>query len=318
MDQILLNQEDSIEIEILFNGVLTDPSSIKIKSIQDTTGDIRITDDTNITHVSTGRYKYTVAAADSDELGIYTALWQFIILGTTYEHTQYYEVVTTIREGYLVPQELRDLSTLDLSNQTDTQLQKYINKATAIIDNHLGDTINYQQYAETIRCVVDKKTSGLHIQLRHRPIVTVTSVSVMTNPLAGSVSLDPADFRINNKAGYIEWFGLTSAIPSLRIITSDFTASPIVPEAAVVYTAGYTYVPARIQQATATLIEQLVNVTQGDAKELAGFTIGDYSERFVNSPGQKGVGQVGADPVFELLRGYRQPMRGTGFFGPLG
>jgi hypothetical protein len=253
----------------------------------------------------------------SDELGIYTAIWQFVISGTTYEHTQYYEVATTIREGYLVPQELRDNSTLDLSGYTDTQLQKYITKATTIIDNHLGDTLNYQQYSETIRCVTDKKTGGLHIQLRHRPIVDVTSLSVMTNPLGGSITLDPDDCRINSKAGYLEWFGTTS-ISTLKLITVDFTSSPIVPEAAVVYTAGYTYVPKPVQQAAITLIEQLINETQGDDKELAGFTISDYTERFVASPGKKGRGQVGADPVFELLRGYRQPMRGTGFLGPLG
>lgn len=317
MDQILLNQEDSIEIEIYFNGVLTDPTSIKIKTIQDTDGDVRVTDDTNITKVSTGRYNYTVATAVSDELGIYTALWEFVISGVTYQHQQQYEVTSVIRAGYVTPQEVRDDSPLDLSTLTDTQVQKYIKKATGVMDAYFGDTIDYQQHSETIRCVVDKKTGGLHIQLRHRPIISVTSLSVLTHPLSGSLTVDTADLRINEKAGYLEYYG-TTAIATLKVIFRDFTTDPIVPEATVVYTAGYIAVPKPVRQAAVTLVEQLVNVTNGDDKTLASFTIADYTERFVASPGIKGVGAVGKDPVFELLRGYRQPMRGTGFFGPLG
>jgi hypothetical protein len=316
MDQILLDQQDSIEIEIYFNGVLTSPSSIKIKTIQDPDGDIRVTDDTTITQVSTGRYKYTIASSVSDELGIYTALWEFVISGTTYIHEQKYEVTSLIREGYVIPQELRDDSTLNINGYTDAQLQKYINKATGIIDTYLGDTVNYQQYNETIRCVVDKRTGGLHIQLRHKPIVSVTSISIVTNPIAAPITIDPADCRINEKAGYIEFFGTTATV-TYRLIFADFTTSQIVPEASVVYTAGYIAVPNRVRQATVTLIEQLLNITSGNDKALSGFTLGDYTERFTESS-VKGIGTVGKDPVFELLRGYRQPMRGTGFFGPLG
>jgi hypothetical protein len=316
MDQILLNQEDSIEIEIYFNGVLTNPSSIKIKTIQDQDGDIRVTNDTNITQISTGRYKYTIDSSVSDELGVYTALWEFVISGITYIHEQKYEVVSLIREGYVTPQELKDDSTINLNGYTNVQLQKYIKKATGIIDTYLGDTVNYQQYNETIRCVLDKRTGGLHIQLRHKPIVSVTSVSVVTHPLGGSITIDPNDLRINEKAGYLEYYG-TTAISTLKVVLRDFTTDPIVPEATVSYTAGYTSVPDRVKQATVALVEQLLNIASGDDKSLASFTLDTYTERFTESS-VKGVGEIGKDPVFELLRGYRQPMRGTGFFGPLG
>ena len=88
MDQILQNTSDKIEVDIYFNNVLTAPSTIKIRQITDPDGSVILTDVAVTAGDTTGRYYYTVPQAYTATLGVYTAIWQFVIDGTTYEHTQ--------------------------------------------------------------------------------------------------------------------------------------------------------------------------------------------------------------------------------------
>ena len=87
LDQILLNTSDRIEIDVFYNNVLTDPSSIIIREIRDPNGVVILTEQAVIAGSTTGRYYYTMGTAYTDDLGVYTAIWRFVINNATYEHT---------------------------------------------------------------------------------------------------------------------------------------------------------------------------------------------------------------------------------------
>jgi hypothetical protein len=325
LDQILQNKSDKIEIDIRYNGVLTDPTSVVIKTITDPSGVVRVTDATGIKGSTTGRYYYTVASSLADTLGIYVAVWEFVINGITYQHRQEFEVVTTIRSGYIVPEQVRDMTTIeeliDSSVTTDETLQKYIDKTTHLIDAYLGGSINYSVYTETVRCVQDKVNGGLHIQLYRRPIVSVTSITVTTLP-GCEVDLDTSLVRINNEAGYLEYFYNVTYSTTPRVGTTNFSNTRVVPTATVVYTAGYSSVPEQVQMAAVMMVEALYKRMNGLDEKLSGFTLDELTERYKTSENfEKTVHEVGLDEAvgaLRLLRGYRQPMRSAGVFGPLG
>ena len=323
LDQILQNTADKIEIDVYFNNVLTNPTSINIREIRDPNGVVILTEQTVTAGATTGRYEYEIAAAYTATLGVYTAIWRFIIGTATYEHTQYFEVVSSLRQGYVVPKEVRDIATyseITTTTPSDSVLQKYINKVTQIMDAYFGDSINYAQYSEQIRCVLDKVHNGVHIQLKHRPIVSLTSVVLTSNP-ANTVTLDVDNIRRNDKAGYLEYF-YNISWPTLKVCTIDPTATNIIPVATVVYTAGFVTVPDQVKYAAVMLVEALYKMTNGDAQNLKSFKIADQTETYENSEAVKmamaDFGLQDSVGAFRLLRGYRQPMRHAGIFGPLG
>lgn len=323
VDQILQNTSDKIEIDIYYNNVVTAPSSISITQIRDPNGNIILTNQTVTAGSTTGRYEYTLDSAYTTTLGIYIATWQFVISGITYEHTQYFEIVSTIRSGYVTPYEIRQSATYELitdTSPTDAVLQRYIDKSTQIIDTFLGGSINYAIYTEKIRCVLDKIHNGVHIQLHHRPIVDITSVQLTQGPQT-TVSLDTDYIRINENAGYLEYFQNVS-YPSLQICTFDPTGTAIIPVATVVYTAGYVSVPDPVKQAAIQLVEELYKSGQEDDKELTAFTIGDTTEKYGRSKSEEDaiaeLGMGGVLSIVKLLRPYQQPFKKFGFVGPLG
>jgi len=256
-------------------------------------------------------------------LGIYQAEWQFVISGTTFKHLQEFEVVSVIREGYVVPEEVRDMATCDeirVDNPSDAVLQPYINKVTQIMDAYFGDNINYAQHTEEIRCVLDKVHNGVHIQLKHRPIVALTSVTLTATP-ANVVTLDVDNIRIRNDAGYLEYF-YDVTYPTLKVCTIDPSATSIVPVATVSYTAGYCVIPDGVKMAAVMLVEELYKQTKGSHLRLVGFAIAEQRETYKNSAAMEQAlaefGLEGAVGAMRLLRGYRQPFRSAGMFGPLG
>ena len=320
LDQILQDQSDLIEIDIYYNGVLTTPTTCTITSIKNSAGTAILEDQATIAGGTTGRRKYTVAADYTETLGIYTATWEFVIATTTFIHVQQYEVVTSFRDGYCSPEEIRDYATYDkitTTSPTDAVLTKYIKKATALVDQFLGGSIEYSQYVDKVRCVLDRKTNGLHMQLKHRPIISLTSVTVTTNVGTNitPVTLTVSGLRTNDKAAYVEYFG-GEATYNYSICLSNWAESGIIPVATVTYTAGYTNVPKDVMLATTYLAEQLYRAENGDDNWLSSFTIGDYTEKYGKDRGNKNIGQIGADIVYELLKGYRQPTR-TGFYGTI-
>lgn len=322
-DQILQNTSDKIEVDIYYNNVLTNPSSISIREIRDPNGSVILTNQSVVQGSTTGRYEYTLNSAYTATLGIYTAVWRFVINNSTFEHTQYFEVVSTLREGYIIPYDVRQLSTYEGITDTvptDAVLQKYINKATQIIDTYLGGSINYAIYTEKIRCVLDKIHNGVHIQLRHRPIVDVTSVQLMQGPQT-TLDLNVDYIRVNEQAGYLEYFQNVS-YPTLQICTFDPTGSPIIPVATVVYTAGYVTIPDAVKQAVVMIVEELYKATKGDDKSLVAYTIGDTKEQYGRTKQEEAalaeLGLGGVLTVVKLLRPYCQPFKRFGFAGPLG
>ena len=323
LDQILKDTSDKIEIDIYYNNVLTNPTSIIIREIRDPNGNIILTNVTPIAGSTTGRYYYTLAASKTDVLGIYTAYWRFVINSETYEHTQYFEVVSSLREGYITPYEVRQKTTYDkitATSPTDTVLQKYIDRSTDIIDSYLGDSINYAIYTEKRRCVLDKVHNGVHIQLSHRPIISLTSCQLMQGPTE-TLDLDVDYIRINEDAGYLEYFS-DIAVPTLRICVFDPSATQIIPVATVVYTAGYVTIPDPIKTAAVMIIEQLYKETNGEDIRLSSYTIDTIKETYKNEGAEESaiteLGLKGARTITKLLRPYRQPYKTLMFAGPLG
>jgi len=323
LDQILVNTADKIEIDVYYNNVLTAPTSINIREIRDPNGVVILTEQTVTAGSTTGRYYFTVPAINTGTLGVYTAIWHFVIGTGTYEHTQYYEVVSSLRQGYITPYEVRQstiYSTITDSSPTDAVLQRYIDRATDIMDAYFGDSINYAQYTEKIRCVLDKVHNGVHIQLRHRPLVSLTSVQLMQGP-TNTLDLDVDYIRKNEDSSYLEYFS-DIAVPTLRICVFDPSLTQIIPVATVVYTAGYVTVPDRVKQAAVMLVEELYKQTNGEDIQLSRFAIGDVSETYKDSKYQENameeLGIKGSQSIIKLLRPYTQPFRRFGFVGPLG
>jgi len=323
LDQILVDTSDKIEIDVYFNNVLTAPSSITIREIRDPNGVVILTDQAVVAGSTTGRYEYTVGASYTDDLGVYTAIWRFVIGTGTYEHTQYFEVVSSLRQGYIVPKEVRDKTLypeITDSVPTDAVLQKYIDRSTDIMDSYFGSSINYAQYTDKIRCVLDKVHNGVHIQLRHRPLISLTSVQLMQGP-TNTLDLDVDYIRKNEASAYLEYFS-DIAVPTLRICIFDPSATQIIPVATVVYTAGYVTVPDRVKQAAVMIVEELYKQTKGDNVQLSRFKIGDVSESYKTDKYQQNamaeLGIKGSQSIVKLLRPYVQPFRRFGFVGPLG
>ena len=323
LDQILQNTADKIEVDIYYNNVLTAPSSITIREIRDPNGNVLLTNVTPSAGSTVGRYEYTLTAGYTDDLGIYTAIWRFVIGSSTFEHTQYFEIVSSFREGYISPYELRLKTLYDkitTTSPTDAVLQKYIDRSTDIIDTYLGDSINYAIYSEKRRCVLDKVHNGIHVQLAHKPIVSLTSVQLEQGPTE-TLDLDVTYIRINEKAGYIEYFS-DIASPTLRICVFDPSATQIIPQATVVYTAGYTTVPDKVKTAATMIVEELYKETNGDDKQLSRFQIDRISETYSLSKSDEAaiaeLGLKGSQTILKLLRPYRQPYKTLPFAGPLG
>ena len=244
LDQILIDTADKIEIDVYYNNVLTAPSSIIIREIRNPNGVVILTNQAVVAGSTTGRYEYTMGASYTDVSGIYTAIWRFVIGTATYEHTQYFEVVSSLRQGYITPYEVRQRTVYsEITNDVPTNavLQRYIDRSTDIMDAYFGDSINYAQYTEKIRCVLDKVHGGVHIQLRHRPLISLTSVQLMQGP-TNTLDLDVDYIRKNEASAYLEYFSDVS-VPTLRICIFDPSLTRIIPVATVVYTAGFVTVP---------------------------------------------------------------------------
>jgi len=323
LDQILVDTSDKIEVDIYYNNVLTTPTSINIREIRDPNGVVILTEQTVVAGSTTGRYEYTIDSAYTGVIGVYTAIWHFVITSGTYEHTQNFEVVSSLRQGYITPYEVRQMTLnpdITTTVPTDAVLQRYINRSTDIMDSYFGDSINYAQYSEEIRCVLDKVHNGVHIQLRHRPLNSLTSVQLMQGP-TNTVNLDVDYIRKNLPSAYLEYFQDIS-VPTLKVCIFDPTATQIIPVATVVYTAGYVTVPDRVKQAAVMIIEELYKQTKGEDVQLSRFKIGDISETYKDPKLQEEaiseLGIKGSQSILKLIRPYVQPFKRFGFVGPLG
>jgi hypothetical protein len=322
-DQILINTTDSIEIDIYYNNELVEADSIIITSITNPNGVVILTNQAVTEGVTTGRYSYQLNSAYANILGVYTAVWTFVVAGFTFKHTQYFQVVSSITTGYITPYDVRQgslYSEITATEPSDATLQKYIDRSTQIIDNYLGGTINYGIYTEKVRCVLDKVHNGVHIQLHKKPIISLTSVQLIQGAQT-TLNLDVDYVRIKEDGGYLEYFQDIS-VPTLQICTFDPTATQIIPMAVVVYTAGYVTVPEPVKLAAILLVEELFRGNEGDDMDLVSYKIGDTTETRRRTKGKEqamdDLGLSGSQSIIKLLRPYCHPFTRVGLSGPLG
>lgn len=310
IDQILLNNTDKIEIDVYYNGALTTPDSINIKQITDRDGIVRLSNQTVASGSSTGRYYFNVPASITDKLGTYTAIWEFVINSVTYNHTQYFEVTDNKTDNFTTVAQFRDETVLDFVTDdypSDKNIEKHIKRASRLINRYLEGGIEYAQHSETVNCRIDHKTNGLVMQLKHRPIVSVTSVNVTTTPNS-TVSLNVEDIRVNKKAGYIEYLYDFSMPHSLRACIQTKNRG-IVPVATVSYTAGYTTIPEDITTATILLTEELLMKTFGQEQQITSIKINKDTYRYGDSKEVKKaktmLGINNAEGIVNLIKKYR-------------
>jgi len=306
IDQILQNSTDNIEVEIREDGVLADADGDVTVVISNPNG-IIIYNGNSATKISTGKYQFSIDSSFTDILGTFSVVWSFTISSTTMQHTSQFEVVSAISTGYLLSTEYRQMTSLDVSEKTDAQLAQYIKRATHLIESYLGGSIRLASYEEVQKCVIDYPNSGIHIQLDHTPVNSLTSVSLEWTPNY-STDLLVSNIRINKKSGFLEYFGLN--IHNSMIATSrDLTISNIPPVATIVYEAGFCEIPEKIELATSRLTDQLLNLEIKAFKDIKSISIKDYSETYSDdSKGKLGLGVIGNDEVVELLKEYKHPI----------
>lgn len=318
IDQIILNQEGDLEIDVYYNGALSTADSIIVRTITYPNGD-PFGSDVPVESVDgvTGRYRCTIPSGEFDTLGIYTAIWEFVISGDTFTYTQQFEVVESMVRGYLTPYELRQLSTysgITDATPTDAELQKYIDKASDMVDSYVGGSLLYSQYVEKRRCVLDKAHNGLVVRTKHAPIVSVSSISIQTTPTS-TTAVSANMMRIKEDTGIIEIF---PSLPGLQACVRNMHSSSIIPIATITYFAGYEIIPQDVVRAVALVSESVMKDSIGDL-ELSSYTIGDYKETYrANNTAKTSVGGNNWSMVQKILNKYRQSSESAGIAGILG
>jgi len=307
-DQIIQNTSDTIDINIYSNGVLTDPTDNEVTVTITNPNSVAIYSDSAATKTATGKYQFTVNGTKTDILGTYTALWSFTLDGSNIIHSQEFEVVTTVDNNYLIPKEYKALTSFDLTDYNDNQLKNYLNRASLLIDSYLGGSTRKQSYSESVRCILDIPNNGFHIQLNHAPVGSVTSVTIRYEQKS-TISLNVTNIRVNEKAGYLEYFGGGSNRIDYNACVRDLTTTKVTPFAEVVYEAGYDEIPEQIERATARLTDQLINMETKEFKDVSSLSDSGYSESYNKLPGQLDIGRIGNDEIVELLRDYRHPVK---------
>jgi len=320
LDQILVSQSDKISIDIYYNGALSEATNVTVRELRDPNGIIIANNLVTTEGSTTGRYECAISSSYTVTLGVCTAIWRFTIDSTVFEHTQQFEVVSALRAGYVLPIEVQNVSTYsEITDLTDEELQKYIDKCTQVIDSYVGGSLLYSQYIDKVRCVLDKPNSGLLIPLKHRPIISVTSVSLMTRPTS-TVTLDVDYLRIRERLGHIEYF--YSIETPYSICSTDFSGSSIIPVATVSYTAGYATIPDDLKNAAVLIVEGLVKEANGDDTFMNRMTIGDvtegYSQRSATERARASIGEASWITVKKILSKYRQPGESPGLAGIVG
>jgi hypothetical protein len=322
IDQILLNQSDYIEIDVYYNGALTSVDEIKIKTLMDPDGTTLGTNIDVEEGATPGRYQYLVPNNFTTKLGVYRAEWEFTVNNIVFKHLQLFQVVNLITEGYITPEEVKQktiFEKIEEENLSEATIQKYIDRTTAIIDSYVGGSLSYTHYTETNRCIIDKINNGLQIRLKHRPVVSVTSIDVKVTP-SSERALNVDRFRIKEDTGIIETFNLNSS--SLVVCKGDLHTTPIIPHATISYTAGYITFPDDLRFAAFLITEDLLKESYGgQTQEIASFAIDDYKETYrrkIDEYAKRSVGGSDWNTIKKILNKYRQSSESPGIVGILG
>ena len=305
IDQILQNDSDSIDIEIYKDGILNDADGDVLVTISDSNG-VVLYNRQLATKTATGKYQFTLSSNNTAVLGTYSSIWLFTMSNSVMQHTQQFQVVSAVTNSYLLPSEYRVKTSLDVSEKSDTQLTNYIERATFLIESYLGGSVRMTTYEEKKNCIIDYPNFGVHIQLDHAPIDSLTSLSLQYNPGYSTV-LDVDNVRVNEKGGYLEYFGLNLTNAMVASV-QDVSLETIKPKATIIYTAGYNEMPRQVELATSRLVDQLINIESKQFQQVKSVSIGKYSESYDNLKGQFSLGNIGADEVIELLKEYKHPI----------
>lgn len=272
--------------------------------------DVEIITDEEATRYSEGRYYISLDASDVSVLGEYTTTWNYTLDSLVCEVKKTFEVVNYLDNVYISVDEFKNMTSMNLSSKTDSQILNYLKRATNLVESYIGGSVGLKKYKEKTNCVIDNNTDGLHIQLNHTPIEEVIE-SELKYGVTETSDLDVDNFRINEKAGYLEYF-YTTLIDSMAVCSNRTYGKIIKPQTTTTYYAGYIDIPDKVKLATSKLAEQLLNQETKEFVSLKSFSMEEnYSETYDDkqSKGTTLAGEIASDEVKELLREYRHPIK---------
>jgi hypothetical protein len=240
-----------------------------------------------VTTVAPGRVQYSWAAADTAAAGIYAATFRVTTTsgGATYTYPNdgYLEIsieenLTSAGGAALVSLgEARDyLNFTDADKSRDAKLVRFIEGVTPVVEAITGPIL-VRQYDE----VYDG--GQLFIQLRHRPVVNLLGVSEFRGPIEYSLLNipDPAHGNIYSVEIDLSRIVRRSAGGGMIAFPSGLQTIHVV------YTAGFSTVPANVRDGTLELIRINFQQTQqgrpraGGGGEAEGEMTGPYVGFFV-------------------------------------
>lgn len=327
IDQILKNQSDYLEISISYEGVLTDAENVKIATITDANDQVIASNITATAGSSTGLFKCLIDSAYTAEIGSYTAVWSFDIGNNTLTHIQQFEVVLSLGTDYVTLTDIRNKSTLTSitsSEPSDDVLEKLIAKSTQIINSYVGGSLFMSEKTEKVRCILNKQYDGFMIKLSSRPIISVSSISLIFFDMNAPRVFDVTkNMRIHENTGVIDLY----ACPGNQLLAcrSSHFIQNNVPIAEVTYTSGLETIPDDLQYAAILIVENLYKESLGTVSgELSSVTIGEYkesyatSEKRIDADARRAVGGSDWDTIKKILTKYRQSSESAGIAGTLG
>lgn len=137
----------------------------------------------------------------------------------------------------------------------DELLRGYIEGVAEVIERHLDETIVPRTFVEDYISVRPGRW-GDSIALRHRPVISITSIVSVSNLF----TWDATQFHVDKVTG------LVTSLPSTWGLFGDVT---------ITYVAGRTVIPANIQQAAKIIVQHAWQTRRGAAGAAAPGGMGD-------------------------------------------
>lgn len=97
-----------------------------------------------------------------------------------------------------------ELNIPDVSAYPDALVTHFINRAQAIVDNFLGQTIEVQSDVQERVNSIPNMLGGVHIQLSTRFITNIDSIVIEYGYGIDDYTMQSDQYQLNNELGYIE------------------------------------------------------------------------------------------------------------------